>query len=417
MTAALLSIGAELVRGETIDANGPWLAAELTSMGHAVVALETAGDEVDAIAGAISRLAARAEVVVATGGLGPTPDDVTAEAAARAAGAPLLEDESALLAIRRRVEARARVMTPGHEKQARLPGGAELLTNAVGAAPGFSLAVGGATVFFLPGVPREAKRMFADQVAPRLAQQPPDDRFVVRLRTYGIGETALAGALEDLSAAFPDVTLSYRSHFPEVDVRVSARAATPEVARELAGRAADDVRARLGDVVYGVGDESFPEIVGRAVRARDWRLALAESCTGGLVAQLVTSVPASVDYFVGGAVTYANSSKGRLLEVREDTLRGCGAISGEVAAEMAEAARRLCACEVALAITGVAGPSGGTSEKPVGLCYWAVAHPGGTIVRDKVFKGDREEVQRAGAYAGLDLLRRVAAGLPEGTPR
>jgi len=184
-------------------------------------------------------------------------------------------------------------------------------------------------------------------------------------------------------------------------------------ARDVALRAAADVKERIGDVLYGEGDEAFPEVVGRAVRARGYRLALAESCTGGLIAHLLTSYPAS-DYLVGGAVTYANSAKSRLLGVSEDTLRGHGAVSAEVAAEMAEGVRRLCECEVGLGVTGIAGPTGGTASKPVGLVYWAVAHPGGTVVREHVFTNrDRDEVQLAAAYAGLDLLRRVTAGLPE----
>jgi nicotinamide-nucleotide amidase len=207
------------------------------------------------------------------------------------------------------------------------------------------------------------------------------------------------------------VTFSWRTHFPEIDVKIEARGGTASIAKDLAQKAADDVRTRLGDAVYGENDESFAEIVGRAVRARGYRLAVAESSTGGLIAHLLTRQPAS-DYLVGAAVAYANSAKTRLLGVLEDTVRGHGAISIEVAAEMAEGVRRRCECEIGLAVTGIAGPTGGSAEKPVGLCYWAVAHPHGTIVREKIFQGDRDEVQLAGAYAGLDLLRRVCAGLP-----
>jgi nicotinamide-nucleotide amidase len=169
------------------------------------------------------------------------------------------------------------------------------------------------------------------------------------------------------------------------------------------------VRARLGEVVYGEADDTFPEVVGRAVRQRGFRLAVAESCTGGLVGSLLTKEPAS-DYFVGGAIVYANSAKSRLLHVSEDVLRGHGAVSAEVAAAMAEGARRALEVDVALAITGVAGPSGGTPEKPVGLVYWAVAHPGGTVVRDRVFTGDRNMIQLAAAFAALALVRQVCLG-------
>jgi nicotinamide-nucleotide amidase len=256
------------------------------------------------------------------------------------------------------------------------------------------------------------KRMFTEQVLPRVRPTAPNNTYLARLRTYGMGESAIGQALEGVEAAHPGVTLGYRVQFPEVDVKVHARAASQSLARDVAQKAAADVKARLGSVVYGEGDESFAEIVGRAVRSRGWRLAVAESCTGGLISHLLTSYPAS-DYLVGGAVTYANSAKSRLLGVSEDTLRGHGAVSGEVAAEMAEGVRRLCECDVGLGVTGIAGPTGGTATKPVGLVYWAVSHPGGTVVRDRVWNGDRDEVQMAAAYAGLDLLRRIAAGLPE----
>ncbi len=412
MTVALLSIGTELTRGEIVNTNAPWLASELSASGFNVATVEAVPDDLDAIVGALKRLAQTYRLVIVTGGLGPTTDDLTAAAAARAAEVELVRDESAMLAVRRRVEAFGKTMNAGLEKQADVPAGAETLANSNGTAPGFCLQLGDTPVFFLPGVPREMKRMFTEQVLPRVRPSAPNTTFQVRLRTYGLGESSIGQALEGLEAAHPGVTLGYRIQFPEVDVKVHARAASQSAAREAALRAAEEVKARLGDVVYGTGDESFPEIVGRAVRGRGWRLAVAESCTGGLILHLLTSYPAS-DYLVGGAVTYANSAKSRLLGVFEDTLRGHGAVSTEVAAEMAEGARRLCECDVALSITGIAGPTGGTATKPVGLVYWSVAHPGGTIVRDRVFVGNRDEVQLAAAYAGLDLLRRTAAGLPD----
>ncbi len=412
MTVALLSIGTELTRGEIVNTNASWLASELSASGFNVLAAEALPDDLEVVAGALKRLAQTYRLVIVTGGLGPTTDDLTAAAAARAAGVELVRDESAMLAVRRRVESFGKTMNAGLEKQADFPAGAETLPNSNGTAPGFSIQLGDTPVFFLPGVPREMKRMFTEQVLPRVRPQAPNNTFQVRLRTYGLGESSIGQALEGIEAAHPGVTLGYRIQFPEVDVKVHARATSQSTAREAAMRAAEEVKSRLGDVVYGTGDESFPEIVGRALRARGWRLAVAESCTGGLVMHLLTSFPAS-DYLIGGAVTYANSAKSRLLGVFEDTLRGHGAVSTEVAAEMAEGARRLCECEVALSITGIAGPTGGTATKPVGLVYWGVAHPGGTIVRDRIFVGSRDEVQLAAAYAGLDLLRRTAAGLPE----
>jgi nicotinamide-nucleotide amidase len=410
---ALLTIGTELTQGEIVDSNAAWLAAELTAAGYTIGRVVSVPDDLLAVTEAIQSLATAHRLIVATGGLGPTTDDLTAAAAAKAAGVQLVRDESALLAVRRRVDARGGKMNAAQEKQADVPSGAEILPNSDGTAPGFAVHFGEeTTAFFLPGVPREMRRMYAEQVLPRVRPAAPNNSHQLRLRTYGLRESNIGELLEGVEASFPGVTLGYRVHFPEVDLKVLARSSTQSSAHDLAERASLAVRARLGDAVYGDGDDAFPEIVGRAVRGRGWRLALAESCTGGLIAHLLTSYPAS-DYLVGGAVTYANSAKTRLLGVSEDTLRGHGAVSAEVAAEMAEGARRLCECDVALSVTGIAGPTGGTPEKPVGLCYWAVSHSGGTVVRDRVFSGERDNIQLASAYAGLDLLRRIAAGLPE----
>ncbi len=412
MTAAILSIGTELTRGEIVNTNAAWLAAELTAAGFSVSVVLTIADDMDRMISTIQSFAPTHRLVIVTGGLGPTTDDLTAAAAARAAGVSLVRDENAMMAIRRRVEARGRIVNAGHEKQADLPAGSDILPNAIGTAPGFSIAIGDTPLFFLPGVPREMKRMFTEQVLPRIRPSAPNNTFQIRLRTYGLGESLVGQALAGVEGTHTGVTLGYRVHFPEVDVKVHARASNRDLARDLALRAAADVRARLGDVVYGEGDEAFAEMVARAVRGRGYRLGVAESCTGGLISHILTRHPAS-DYLVGGAVTYANSAKTRLLSVAEDTLRGHGAVSAEVAAEMAEGVRSVCECDVGLSVTGIAGPTGGSQEKPIGLVYWAVAHPGGTVVRHKVFQGEREEVQLAAAYAVLDLLRRIALGLPE----
>ncbi|HZF51858.1 MAG TPA: CinA family nicotinamide mononucleotide deamidase-related protein [Polyangiaceae bacterium] len=414
MTVALLSIGTELTRGEIVNTNASWLAAELTATGFTIGAADMVPDEIDRIISAIRRLAAAHRLVIATGGLGPTTDDLTAAAAARAIGVDLVRDESALLAIRRRVEGRGKTLMPGHEKQADVPAGSDILPNPVGTAPGFGVQLGDSTVYFLPGVPREMKHMFNEQVLPRVRPSAPNNTFQVRLRTYGLGESVLDQRLEGVEAAFPGVTLGYRIQTPEVDVKVHARAATQSMAHDLALRATAEVKARLGDCVYGEGDDTFASIVGRALRSRGFRLAVAESCTDGLIAHLLTEQSAA-DFFVGSAVTYANSAKSRMLGVSEDTLRGHSAVSAEVAAEMAVGARRLCECDIALAVTGIADSASGSGDKPVGLCYWAVAYPGGTIVRDRVFSGDRGEIQLAAAYAGLDLVRRVSSGTLDAT--
>lgn len=413
MTVAILSIGTELTRGEIVDTNATWLAASLTEAGFEVACLDSVPDEPARIVAALRRLSEMHDSVVATGGLGPTSDDITSACAAEAAGVELARDESAILSIRRRVESRGKVVTAHHEKQADLPSGSELLPNADGTAPGFAVKIGRGTVFFMPGVPREMKRMFTEQVLPRIRPSAPNNTWVIRLRTFGLAESTAAQLLEDIEAEHPGVTLGYRVHFPEVDVKVHARAANQNLARELSTKVSEVVRERLGDVVYGEEDDTLPFITGRALRARGYRLAIAESCTGGLISHLLTIHPGASDYLIGTAVVYANSAKTRLLGVAEDTLRGHGAVSAEVAAAMAEGARRLCETDIGLAITGVAGPGGGSQDKPVGLVYWACAHPQGTIVKDRIFMGSRTDIQQHAAHSALDLVRRIATGLPD----
>ena len=413
MTAAILSIGTELTRGEIVDTNSAWLAAALTEAGFDVTSSDTVPDEHARIVATLKRLGRESSTILVTGGLGPTTDDITAFAAAEAGSVGLVRDDEALASIRRRLEAKGRALTPQHEKQADIPQGAEILPNSEGSAPGFSVRIGQATAFFLPGVPREMERMFKDQVLPRIRPSAPPTTWVVRLRTFGLAESSATQLLDGLEASFEGVNLAYRIDFPQVDVKIIARSTNQAAARELAMRAAVEAKARLGDVVYGEGDDTLPDIAGRALRVRGYRLAIAESCTGGLISHLLTLSPGASEFLIGAAVVYANSAKKRLLGVSEDTLRGHGAVSAEVAAEMAEGSRRLCETDVGVAVTGIAGPGGGSPEKPVGLVYWAVSHPGGTIVKDRVFSGTRGEIQSHAAHSALDLLRRIATGLPD----
>ena len=410
MTAAIFSIGTELTRGEIVNTNASWLAAELTAIGFEVPEAVTVDDDPARIVAALQRLAAAHQVVVTTGGLGPTTDDLTTAAVAQALGVPLVRDAASLEAIRQRFQAAGRVMSPSNEKQADFPQGASVLANPVGSAPGFSVVLGACRAFFMPGVPSEMKRMFADHVVPSIAGLAPRLTFQRRLKTFGLPESAVGEKLAGIEAAYPGVVLGYRAHFPEIEVKVHATAASQQAARTLADDAASEVRHRLADVIYGEGNDTFPQVVGSMLSERGMRLAVAESCTGGLVGQLLTSEPAS-EYFFADAVTYANEAKTILLGVSEDDLRVHGAVSPVVAAAMAEGVRKRCNVDIGMAITGIAGPSGGTPEKPVGLVYWAVAHAGGeTVVRSRVFRGDRRQVQMFGAFAALSLVRDLLLG-------
>ncbi len=410
MTCAVLSIGTELTRGELVNSNASWLAAELTAIGFEVIEHVVVDDDRGRIASALGGLVKRARVVVATGGLGPTTDDLTTEAVAVALGVGLMRDDASLDQVRRRFERLGRTMTPSNAKQADFPEGADILPNAAGTAPGFGVRFGDSVAYFLPGVPREMKRMFEEQVAPRIRALAPNNLFQSHLRTFGLAESAVGEKLAGVEALFPGTTIGYRAHFPEIEVKVLARSASQAAAREICDRATAEVRARLGTHVFGDADDTFAGIVGRALRARGWTLAIAESCTGGLVGHMITREPGASDYLLLDAVTYANSAKSRVLGVNEETIRWHGAVSSEVAAAMADGAKRVSGAHVALSLTGVAGPSGGSEGKPVGTVYLGLARPDGTTeVKHRTFPGDRFHIQTLAAYAGLQMVRDLCA--------
>jgi nicotinamide-nucleotide amidase len=410
MTCAVLSIGTELTRGELINTNAAWLGGELTAIGFEVLEHAVVDDDAIHIVGALERLAAGTRVIVASGGLGPTTDDLTTHAVAAALGAKLVRDEASLEHIRRRLEKFGRTMTDSNAKQADFPEGADVLPNLIGTAPGFVVRLGECLAFFLPGVPREMKKMFEEQVVPRIRALAPNTLYQSHLRTFGLPESLVGEKLAGIEADFPGTTIGYRAHFPEIEVKVLARAASHGAARDICERATAEVRARLTTYVYGEADDTFSGVVGRALRARGWTLAIAESCTGGLVGSLLTREPGASDFLLLDAVTYANSAKSRILGVDEDTIRWHGAVSPEVAAAMAQGAKRVSGADLAISLTGVAGPSGGSETKPVGTVYLAIARPDGTTdVRHRLFSGDRMHIQTLAAYAALQLVREQCA--------
>lgn len=409
MTCAVLCTGTELTRGELVNTNATWLAAGLTDLGFDVVEEVVVDDNPSRIVATLNRLGKTVRVIVCTGGLGPTTDDLTTQAVASALGVRIVRDDASLEAIRRRIERMGRVLTPSNAKQADFPQGADILPNPIGTAPGFGVTIGGASAFFMPGVPDEMKKMFEELVVPRIRTLATRTSHQIRLRTYGLGESVVGERLAGVEASFPGVVIGYRAHFPEIEVKVLARAASSEPARELCERTTTEVRARLASIVYGDGEDTFAGVVGRVVRNRGFTLAISESCTGGLVGHMITSEPGASEFLLLDAVTYANSAKTRLLGIDEDIIRGHGAVSSEVAAAMAEGVRRVSGADIALALTGIAGPTGGTAARPVGTVFIAVALATGTSVTEKHFLGNRHRIQVAAAYAGLDLVRQACA--------
>jgi nicotinamide-nucleotide amidase len=407
MTAAILCIGSEVVRGEIVNTNASWLGERLASLGFDVVAADAVPDEPSRIEAALARLGAEHDVLISTGGLGPTTDDITRECVARLLGVELERDAEQVARIHAYFYGMGREPSPSNLKQADLPRGARPLLNDRGTAPGFSVRIGRAEAFFLPGVPGEMQAMFGAQVEPTVSIFPRPPLHQVRLSTFGLPEGVVNDRLSGIEARY-GVTLGYRVHTPELEVKVVCRGETDEDARHRAALAVGEVRARLGaEVVFAEGPIGLPEAVAGLLRERGLTLALAESCTGGLVAEFVTSVPGASDIFLGGAVTYANSAKRDLLGVSESLLASHGAVSAEVAQAMAEGAKKSFHSDLALALTGIAGPGGGSDAKPVGLVHCAVATAEGTVHRELRLHGSRERIRRMAAFSGLALIRRV----------
>ena len=411
MTAAILSIGTELTRGELVNTNAAWLSEELTKLGFDVVEHATVDDDLGRIVTSIRRFSEQHQVVVATGGLGPTSDDLTTAAAAKAAGVGLWRDEGVVEDIRQKFKLFGRVMPESNAKQGDFPDGATVLPNAMGTAPGFALTLGGGRFFFVPGVPREMKHIFSESIVPEVGPLAERRTHQVHIRTFGMTESGVSQAVRHLEKEHEGLTLGYRAHFPEIEVKVHVRAESAVDAEGRAESIAAEVREILGDAVFGGKDDAFAEVVGADLRARGKTLAVAESCTGGQVGEMLTRIPGASDYLLLDAVTYSNSAKEAVLGVSPEVLRAHGAVSSETAAAMAEGALRVAGADIAVSITGIAGPGGGTEDKPVGTVWFGLAQKGQpTITKHRKLPWDRDRVQTLSAYVALELARRAALG-------
>lgn len=404
--AAVLCIGTELTRGELVNSNASWLAESLTRLGLEVTAVDCVDDDRARIEQSLKRLSLEHRILVCTGGLGPTTDDITTECAARVLGVGLERDAASLVQIEERLARYGRKLAGSNLKQADFPVGAQILPNPNGTAPGFRISLADCDAYFMPGVPSEMKAMFDTSIAPQLSSLVSEPRQQIVLRTYGAAESEVNDLLAGVEESF-GVVIGYRATLPEIEVKVLAKAASLAAAQALARRAADEVRVRLGERIYAEGFGSLPESVGALLAERGKTLALAESCTGGLAAELMTRTPGSSRYFLGGVVAYANQAKTTLLGVPAQLIADHGAVSAEVAVAMAEGARARLGADFGLAFTGIAGPDGGSEQKPVGLVHWAVATASETRAEQRVFSGNRQDVRRRAAFAGLNLVRKM----------
>ena len=420
--AAIVCIGDELNRGEVIDRNAAWLGEQLSDLGYQVMWRFGVNDiEADMIE-ALRRACACAQVVLVSGGLGPTSDDLTVDVAAGLIGSQPVIDAAHEARLRARFAERKREVPELALRQVRVPQGATVLANPVGLAPGFAIELDGCALFFMPGVPAELKAIFTTTIVPRLRERLPEQHSQQKttLRVFGLteGQTdqKLRDLLPDLVAAGGEgenasretkTTLHYRLAFPEILVTLVTTGDAIQVPAHHSGLL-QKVRVRLGDAAYGEVADELPIVVGRVLRESGASLATAESCTGGLLGALITGVAGCSDYYLGGVISYANEVKVAQLGVRQETLVQHGAVSRECVEEMARGVRDRFAATYGVAISGIAGPGGGTAEKPVGTVHIAVCGPGGVDARAIHWPGEREDIRRLSAITALHLLLRAA---------
>ncbi len=425
----LLSTGDELMCGAIADTNAQWLAGRFFDLGLEVVTVLTVGDEPDRLRWAWKTAFEQGELVLSTGGLGPTADDLTTEIVAQVFGEGLRFDEPSAEHIRRLFGAMRRPMPENNLKQAWFPESAVVVENPLGTAPGYRISrragQGPATgheshLFVLPGVPREMKRMFLDTVEPWVREQRGIAQMPIlrTFQTFGMSESALD---EEIAALIrPDeARIGFRASFPKIAVKLLIRPGSGETTAAAEARIdelADRVRQRLGGVIYGEGEMAMEEAVLHALEAKTATLALAESCTGGLIGHRLTEVPGISAFLLADYVVYSNDAKSDVLGVKATTLAEHGAVSEQTACEMAEGARRRSGASVAVAVTGIAGPGGGTREKPVGTVCFALSAEGFLVSRRHQLWGTRDWVKLLASQFALDMVRRWALGLSEIAP-
>jgi nicotinamide-nucleotide amidase len=406
--AEIVSVGTELLLGEIVDTNTTWLSSQLADLGVSLYRHVTVGDNKDRLVTAFKEAASRSDLVLSTGGLGPTSDDITHECLGLATGRGLVEYPEARRHVDEMFARLGREPTSSNYKQAIFPEGSELIPNPVGTAMGALLESEGTTFATLPGVPMEMERMFDETLEP-LIRARTEGTIVSRVLHFtGIGESAAAEKVQDFLDA-SDPTVAPLASEGKVRLRITARAATQREAEEKIEPVAEEILSRLEEYYFGEDDETLESAVARLLTERGETIALAESCTGGLLAKRLTDMAGSSAYFMEGLVAYSNDAKERLLGVPHQLLVEHGAVSGPVACAMAERARENAGTDYGLSVTGVAGPAGGTEEKPVGLIFVGLSDERGTDAKEldlSAFKRSREVVRERSANRAFDFLRR-----------
>lgn len=404
--AGIISIGNELLSGKTVDTNAAYIADRLRTVGLPVVCVCSVADEEPAIRRKLSLALEEADVLVISGGLGPTDDDLTRQAIAGLLGVDLVLRDDLLAGLRQFFDRRGIEMVRKNAIQAYIPQGTTPIANEWGTAPGIRAELGSKILYAMPGVPSEMRHMLDAFILPELRRYSAGQAIVVRrLRCFGAGESKVAEMIGDAMQRGRNPLVNCTVNMGVITLEIVATAASTDEAEAMAIRKEQSLRAVLGDLVYGVGDQTLAEVVGEHLVRTGQSLAVAESCTGGLLASLITEIPGSSRYFTYGWVTYSNRAKNTELQVPVEMIDKHGAVSEQVALAMAQGARRRSGADYAIAITGIAGPGGGSEQKPVGLVYIGVDSRDGAETSRFVFSSDRCFVRLRAAQTALNMLR------------
>ncbi|HWR18161.1 MAG TPA: competence/damage-inducible protein A [Clostridia bacterium] len=404
MTAEIVAVGTELLMGQILNTNAQFIAQRLASAGVNCYFQTVVGDNPTRLSETLSLALSRANLVIVTGGLGPTGDDLTKETAAALFNKELQYDEESLSILKKHFAGRE--MTPNNLKQAMFPVGSIILKNDNGTAPGCIIEESGKAIVLLPGPPREMQPMVEDQLLPYIAQREGSMLYSRIVRIFGVGESAVEHRLKELIDNQQNPTIAPYAVMGEVTLRVTAHCKSVEEGEMLIAPVLDKIEEILGDAVFSTSNEALHEVCGKLMIEKGLTLSLAESCTGGLIASTVVSMPGSSAFFLESAVTYSDLAKQRRLGVKEETLAEFSAVSRETAIEMAEGMKKSSCSDIALSVTGIAGPSGGTLEKPVGLVYIGIADASGAEAFAFRFNGSRERIRQLSMLNALDILRR-----------
>ena len=406
MNAEIISVGTELLLGEIVNTDARFIASELSELGINVFYQTVVGDNAERLESVLKLAFSRSDLIIATGGLGPTQDDITKEVISEFCGRKLILDEESLSAMKEYLRKKGREMPECNIKQAMLPEGCIILPNSCGTAPGCIIEDNGKAVIMLPGPPYELEQMFLLSVKPYLESKTDSMIYSENLKIYGMGESRVCELLGEYISEYSNPTVAPYAESPGVRVRITSKCTSEEEGIKAVAKIKENIKAILGDVIYSDKGESLPEAVVRMLTEKNMTISSAESCTGGLFAKYITDIPGSSAILNESYVTYANEAKTKILGVKPETLQSYGAVSEQTAREMADGLYRVSKADVCAVFTGIAGPGGGTKEKPVGLVYAGVSINGKTEVYKLQLSGTREAVRKQACLEVFDIIRK-----------